>query len=174
MESPVSRSYVPRVAFRLRSPTTFVLQADQLTPDKIAEVQEVFSLYDKDGDGCVTTKELGPVLRSLGFNPSEAEITSMLEVYDTDGSGSLDFNEFLAMIPRLSGNVDTEEGLDEAFRVWDKEGSGTLSAAELRHIMTNLGEKLTEEEVDEMISCAEADAQGEITYKEFIKVLLSE
>ena len=69
------------------------------------------------------------------------------------------------MIPRLSGNVDTEEGLDEAFRVWDKEGSGTLSAAELRHIMTNLGEKLTEEEVDEMISCAEADAQGEITYK---------
>ena len=83
----------------------------------------------------------------------------------TAGSGSLDFNEFLAMMPRLSGNVDTEEGLDEAFRVFDKEGNGSLSAAELRHIMTNLGEKLTEEEVDEMINSAEADAQGEISYK---------
>jgi calmodulin len=42
---------------------------------------------------------------------------------------------------------DTEDDIIEAFRVFDKDGNGTISAAELRHVMTNLGEKLTDEEV---------------------------
>ena len=48
-------------------------------------------------------------------------------------------------------DTDTEEELVEAFKVFDRDGNGYISAAELRHVMTNLGEKLTEEEVDEMI-----------------------
>ena len=49
------------------------------------EVQEVFSLFDKDGDGAIVIKELGPVLRSLGYNPAEAEIDKLMEEYDADG-----------------------------------------------------------------------------------------
>ena len=64
--------------------------------------------------------------------------------------------------PRTRESADYVE---EAFRVFDKEGLGSLSAAELRHIMTNLGEKLSEEEVELMLSCADADAQGKIVYK---------
>jgi len=148
--------------------------ADQLTTDQIAEVQEVFSLFDKDGDGNITMKELGPVLRSLGYNPSEAEINQLLLDYDNDGSGALDFSEFLTMLPKIQRTGDSEEEVEEAFRVFDKEASGSMSAAELRHVMTNMGEKLTEEEVDEMISFADTDAQGEINYKDFLKLLLSE
>ncbi len=48
--------------------------ADQLTEEQIAEFKEAFSLFDKDGDGCITTKELGTVMRSLGQNPTEAEL----------------------------------------------------------------------------------------------------
>ena len=51
----------------------------------LAEVQEVFSLFDKDGDGAIVIKELGPVLRSLGYNPAETEIDKMMEEYDADG-----------------------------------------------------------------------------------------
>ena len=50
-------------------------------------------------------------------------------------------------------------------RVFDKECHGQIGAAELRHIMTNMGEKLTEEQVEEMLAFADADAQGEINYK---------
>merc|ERR1712060_688546 len=56
-----------------------------------------------------------------------------------------------SLMARKMKDTDSEEELKEAFRVFDKDGNGFISAAELRHIMTNLGEKLTDEEVDEML-----------------------
>lgn len=49
------------------------------------EFKEAFSLFDKDGDGTITTKELGTVMRSLGQNPTEAELQDMISEVDTDG-----------------------------------------------------------------------------------------
>lgn len=63
----------------------FYLQADQLTEEQIAEFKEAFSLFDKDGDGTITTKELGTVMRSLGQNPTEAELQDMINEVDADG-----------------------------------------------------------------------------------------
>ncbi|KAF6350898.1 calmodulin 1 [Rhinolophus ferrumequinum] len=56
--------------------------ADQLTEEQIAEFKEAFSLFDKDGDGTITTKELGTVMRSLGQNPTEAELQDMINEVD--------------------------------------------------------------------------------------------
>ena len=125
--------------------------ADQLTEEQIAEFKEAFSLFDKDGDGTITTKELGTVMRSLGQNPTEAELQDMINEVDADGNGTIDFPEFLTLMARKMKDTDSEEEILEAFKVFDKDGNGFISAAELRHVMTNLGEKLTDEEVDEMI-----------------------
>ena len=56
--------------------------------------------------------------------------------------------------------------------MFDKDGNGFISAAELRHVMTNLGEKLTDEEVDEMIREADIDGDGQINYEEFVKMMM--
>ena len=80
------------------------------------------------------------------------------------GNGTIDFPEFLTMMARKMKDTDTEEELKEAFRVFDKDGNGFISAAELRHVMTNLGEKLTDEEVDEMIREADIDGDGQVNY----------
>ncbi|XP_052124155.1 uncharacterized protein LOC127749557 [Frankliniella occidentalis] len=61
--------------------------ADQLTEEQIAEFKEAFTLFDKDGSGSITTKELGTVMRSLGQNPTEAELQDMINEVDADGSG---------------------------------------------------------------------------------------
>ncbi|XP_074567121.1 calmodulin-like [Curcuma longa] len=147
--------------------------AEQLTDDQIAEFKEAFSLFDKDGDGCITTKELGTVMRSLGQNPTEAELQDMINEVDADGNGTIDFPEFLNLMARKMKDTDSEEELKEAFRVFDKDQNGFISAAELRHVMTNLGEKLTDEEVDEMIREADVDGDGQINYEEFVKVMMA-
>uniref|UniRef100_A0AAY5L5R3 Calmodulin 1b n=1 Tax=Esox lucius TaxID=8010 RepID=A0AAY5L5R3_ESOLU len=131
----------------------------------LTEFKEAFSLFDKDGDGTITTKELGTVMRSLGQNPTEAELQDMINEVDADGNGTIDFPEFLTMMARKMKDTDSEEEIREAFRVFDKDGNGYISAAELRHVMTNLGEKLTDEEVDEMIREADIDGDGQVNYE---------
>ena len=88
-------------------------------------------------------------MRSLGQNPTEAELQDMINEVDSDQNGTIDFPEFLTMMAKKIQDTDTEEEIREAFKVFDKDGNGYISAAELRHVMTNLGEKLTDEEVGE-------------------------
>ncbi|RRT35114.1 hypothetical protein B296_00051752, partial [Ensete ventricosum] len=157
--------------------------AEQLTDDQISEFKEAFSLFDKDGDGLYRSElcvqmvleimELGTVMRSLGQNPTEAELQDMINEVDADGNGTIDFPEFLNLMARKMKDTDSEEELKEAFRVFDKDQNGFISAAELRHVMTNLGEKLTDEEVDEMIREADVDGDGQINYDEFVKIMMA-
>jgi len=77
-----------------------------------------------------------------------------------NSDAAIDFPEFLSLMSRKMRDTDTEEELIEAFKIFDRDGNGFISAAELRHVMTNLGEKLTDEEIDEMIR--EADIDGEV------------
>nr|BBN51000.1 yellow cameleon X 1.60 [synthetic construct] len=149
----------------------FVTAARMHTEEQIAEFKEAFSLFDKDGDGTITTKELGTVMRSLGQNPTEAELQDMINEVDADGDGTIYFPEFLTMMARKMKYTDSEEEIREAFRVFDKDGNGYISAAELRHVMTNLGEKLTDEEVDEMIREADIDGDGQVNYEEFVQMM---
>ena len=81
------------------------------------------------------------------------------------GDGEIDFNEFLAMMTNQSKNLDYADELLEAFRVFDQDGDGFISAEELKFLMCNLGEKLTQEEVNEMIAEADTDGDGQVNYQ---------
>ena len=77
------------------------------------------------------------------------------------------------MMARKMKDTDSEEEIREAFRVFDKDGNGFISAAELRHVMTNLGEKLTDEEVDKMIQKADSAGTGQVDYEKFLNMMTS-
>ncbi|XP_053384693.1 uncharacterized protein LOC123536689 [Mercenaria mercenaria] len=146
--------------------------AENLTEEQTAELNEAFSLFDKDGDGTITVNELGTVMRSLGQNPTDADLQDMINEVDANGNGTIDFPEFLTLMANKMKDKDTEEAeMIEAFKVFDRDGNGKISAAELRHVMTNLGEKLTDDEVREMIREGDADGDGQIDYEEFAKMM---
>ncbi|XP_051157313.1 calmodulin-beta-like isoform X3 [Leptopilina boulardi] len=144
-----------------------------LSEDQVAEFKEAFMLFDKDEDGTITMAELGVVMRSLGQRPSETELRDMVNEVDQDGNGTIEFNEFLQMMSKKMKGADGEDELREAFRVFDKNNDGSISSMELRHVMTNLGEKLSEEEVDDMIKEADLDGDGMVNYEEFVTILTS-
>ena len=98
--------------------------ADQLTEEQTAEFKEAFALFDKDGDGTISTKELGTVMNSLGQKPTIAELEAMIKEVDIDGNGEIDFGEFLTMMAKKLKETDLEEDIREAFRVFDIKNSG--------------------------------------------------
>uniref|UniRef100_A0A7N8YN03 Calmodulin 1a n=1 Tax=Mastacembelus armatus TaxID=205130 RepID=A0A7N8YN03_9TELE len=85
---------------------SFILYATVFSPCVHPEFKEAFSLFDKDGDGTITTKELGTVMRSLGQNPTEAElqdmineeVDEMIREADIDGDGQVNYEEFVQMM----------------------------------------------------------------------------
>ncbi|XP_072461729.1 calmodulin-like [Notamacropus eugenii] len=145
--------------------------ANQLTEEQTTEFKETFSLFDKDGDDNTTTKELGTVMRSLGQNPTETELQDMINEVGANGKGTIDFPEFLIMMARKMRDTDREEEIRETFHVFEKDGNGYIGATELHHEMKNLGEKLTDEEVDDMIREADTGGDGQVNYKEFVQIM---
>uniref|UniRef100_A0A453FRP2 EF-hand domain-containing protein n=1 Tax=Aegilops tauschii subsp. strangulata TaxID=200361 RepID=A0A453FRP2_AEGTS len=113
--------------------------ADQLSEEQIGEFKEAFSLFDKDGDGSITTKELGTVMRSLGQNPTEAELQDMINEVDADGNGTIDFPEFLNLMLRQVmtnlGEKLSEEEVEEMVREADVDGDGQINYDEFVKVM---------------------------------------
>merc|ERR1712063_66393 len=128
---------------------------------------------DKDGDGTISTAELKPIMICLGEKPTEENLKEMIAMADKDGNGSVDLPEFLELMARKLRDTDTEAELIEAFKVFDKDGDHKISNEELRRVMTQFGEKLSDEEVDEMIKEGDVDHDGEIDYAEFVKMMVA-
>jgi len=147
--------------------------AENLSDEKIAEFRAAFEIFDKDKDGKISKKELGTVMRNLGQNPSEVELTEMINEVDIDGNGTIDFREFLGLMVRKMKDSDIDEELFEAFKVFDRDGNGYITSHELKNVMISLGEYLTPDEVDELVKEADLDGDGQINYEEFIKLMMS-
>jgi len=142
-----------------------------LSEDQVAEFKEAFMLFDKDHDGRITEAELGVVMRSLGQKPTETDLRGMVKEVDKDGNGSIEFDEFLLMMARKLRAVDGEEEMHQAFKVFDKNGDGFITFDELKRVMCSIGERLTDEEIEDMIKEADLNGDKKIDYKEFITII---
>ncbi|VDP20611.1 unnamed protein product [Soboliphyme baturini] len=111
-------------------------------------------MFDKDSNGTINTRELGVAMRTLGLNPTEDEILNIINEFDVDGNGKIDFAEFCQMM-----------------KVFDKDGNGFITAQEFKHFMTTMGERFTEEEVDEIIKEVDKDGDEQIDYEEFVQMI---
>lgn len=86
------------------------------------------------------------MMRSLGQSPTEAELQDMINEVDPEGTGSIDFPEFLSLMARKMKDTNVEDELREAFAVFDKNGDGFLNLKELRYCVTQMGERMTDNE----------------------------
>jgi len=143
-----------------------------LSDEQIAEFKEAFSVFDKKGDGIVTTKELETVMKSLGLNPSESELKSMLKDVDDDGNGTLDFVDFVAQMSKKMKDVESPAEILDAFKMFDKSGNGKISIEDLKNVMTKLGAGMSDDEVEEILKDANPDGEGNVNYSEFVKVIM--
>jgi len=142
-----------------------------ITPQQRAELQEAFRLFDKNGDGKISSKELKDVMTQLGQKPTDKEVADMIKSVDQDHNGTIEFDEFVQlMADKLSGTIDDAEML-AAFKQFDKNGDGKITKQELKEAMHNLGQKLSDQEIEEMIKGADKNNDGSVDYKEFVAMM---
>ncbi|XP_006218631.1 myosin light chain 6B-like [Vicugna pacos] len=148
----------------------------EFNKDQLEEFKEAFELYDRVGDGKIQFSQCGDVMRALGHNPTNAEVLRVMGNPKSDElkSRRVDFETFLPMLQAVAKNRDKGSYQDylEGLRVFDKEGNGKVMGAELRHVLTTLGERMTEEEVETVLAGHE-DINGCINYEAFLKHILS-
>ena len=147
--------------------------SNRLNEDQIEEYRQAFSLFAKNGTDRIRTRDLGTLMRSVGQFVTDSDLIDMANRFDMDMNGTIDVKNFLSLMTHVASDGDNEEELRAAFRAFDDGGRGTIPAAALRHIMTSLGDKLPEDEVDEMMREANIDSDGVINYEEFVTMMMT-
>merc|ERR1711998_741734 len=142
-----------------------------LTEEQKQEIREAFDLFDTDGAGCIDAKELKVAMRALGFAPKKEEVRKMISDIDKDGDGTIDFDEFMMMLTAKMGEKDSREEIIKAFRLFDDDETGRISFKNLKRVARELGETMTDEELQEMVDEADRDGDGEINEEEFLRIM---
>merc|ERR1712178_67520 len=144
---------------------------NELTEEQKQEIREAFDLFDTDGSGAIDAKELKVAMRALGFEPKKDEIRKMISDIDKDGDGTIDFDEFMMMMTAKMAEKDSREEIIKAFRLFDDDQTGKITFKNLKRVAKELGENMTDEELQEMIDEADRDADGEINEEEFLRIM---
>ena len=142
--------------------------------EDLEEHRDAFGLFDKLGDGKVECGEIGDMLRALGLNPTQVDVKKVIADIDPSGQKRISFEEFIPIFTTQRKKVMAAgfEHFSEGFRVFDRDNNGTVSVAEIRHLLTSLGEKLSDSEVDMLVQGME-DKNGKINYEEFVRTVIN-
>lgn len=146
-----------------------------LSARQIHDIIEAFNTFDKDGDGRIDASEIASVFSVVeGGATSQQEIQELLRLADKDGDGCVDLAEFLSIHDAAEAMCVCTgiEGLKEAFRVFDVDRNGVISADELLRVMKGLGdENVTLQDCVNMIKGVDSDGDGCVDFPEFERMM---
>ncbi|KAI8393446.1 uncharacterized protein BYT42DRAFT_6636 [Radiomyces spectabilis] len=144
-----------------------------LSSQKRQELKEMFTSFDKNGDGKLSPSELEKMLQFTGIQTND--VPSMLKNVHTDSEGNLSFEEFAKLMrPTLSDPIRLSAKqleLKEAFDAFDRDGDGVINAAELKLMMQELGDRITQEEAEQLIHDADKNHDGVVNFEEFSQMM---
>lgn len=137
--------------------------------EKLDEYKEAFDMFDKDHSGTISVDEIAKIMKNFGNPMSKDEIREMIKDIDTSGDGELDFDEFVTLMQRQEVVEDDDDEVLRAFKSFDKDQNGYITNNEFRYILTKLGERFTDQEVDTLFRECDLNDDGRLDYEEFIE-----
>ncbi|CAH8253615.1 unnamed protein product [Arabidopsis lyrata] len=148
------------------------LQKARSGKTEIRELEAVFKKFDVNGDGKISSKELGAIMASLGHEVPEEELEKAITEIDRKGDGYINFEEFVELNTKGMDQNDVLENLKDAFSVYDIDGNGSISAEELHEVLRSLGDECSIAECRKMIGGVDKDGDGTIDFEEF-KIMMT-
>ena len=142
-----------------------------LTEEQRQEIKEAFDLFDTDGSGAIDSKELKVAMRALGFEPNKDDIKRMIAELDVSNNGTIEFSAFVDLMTLKMSDRDPREEMLKAFRLFDEDETGRISFKNLKRVAKELGENMSDEEIQEMIEEADRDGDNEINEDDFVRIM---
>lgn len=142
-----------------------------LDEEQIEELREAFNLFDTEHAGTIDARELKAALRALGFEVKKEDVRRMLADVGKDPTQPIDFNEFCEMMRGRMPDKNSRAEICKVFALFDEDNTGKISFRNLKRIVHELGETLTDEELQEMIEEADRDGDGLICPDDFYRVM---
>ena len=138
------------------------------------ELEEIFVLFDRTGEGCIEVAQIKDVLRSAGLNPQGTDLAKLEEDYNS--KGTIQFPEFCAIYKEMKEKPQPAmEDFMEFFNIFDREKSGVIESLQLRAFLCMKGDsRLTEAEVESIVKPIEDTKKEVIPYKDLITLVMSE
>ncbi|XP_006762895.1 PREDICTED: centrin-4 [Myotis davidii] len=143
----------------------------ELNETQKQEIKEAFDLFDIDGSGTIDVKELKIAMRALGFEPKKEEVKKLIAEIDKEGTGTISFEDFFAIMSLKMSEKDEKEELLKAFKLFDDDATGSITLNNIKRVAKELGETLTDDELQEMLDEADRDGDGEINEDEFLRMM---
>jgi len=143
----------------------------ELTEEQLTGIHEAFAIFDDEKNGFIPLKDLKLAMRALGFEPRRDEINKLATIYDKSGTGTISSEDFLNLMSEKISDKGTKEEILKAFRLFDDDQTGRISFKNLKRVAVELGENLTDEELQEMIQEADQDNDGEVNQEEFLRIM---
>jgi len=142
-----------------------------LTEEQKQEIKEAFDLFDTDKTGTIDYHELKVAMRALGFDVRKVEVLEIMREYDRENTGQIEYHDFLDIMTQKINDRDPTEEILKAFKLFDEDSTGRISLKNLRRVAKELGENLTDEELQAMIDEFDKDQDGEINEQEFLNIM---
>ncbi|KAH3742641.1 Calmodulin protein 11 [Pelomyxa schiedti] len=141
--------------------------------EKDRDLKQVFDMFDRNHDGKISTSEIADVLRALNQDPNDYDIEGMISEVDTDNNGTVEFEEFKAMMAKAEQTEEQKENdLRKAFNVFDLDQDGFITKEELKAGMVRLGETdIKDDQIRAMIKDADINGDGKIDFAEFCRMM---
>ena len=143
-----------------------------LTEDEVLEIKEAFDLFDKDHSGTIDTDELKQALGNLGIDAKNQTLQNMMNDIDKNQSGTIDFDEFIEMMTAKMSDKDTPEDLRKVFDLFiGDDNADKIELKHLKRVAKELGENMSDDELNEMIVRADTDKDGKVSFDEFYAIM---
>ena len=160
-------------------PTAVKKRRFELTDDQRQEIREAFELFDSDKNGLLDPHEVKVSMRALGFDVKKDEVMRLLEdmgLQQRDQHQQLlcDLHSFTDIMSEKFAQRDPRQEMIKAFQLFDEQNTGKINLRSLRRVARELGENLTDDELQAMIEEFDKDGDGEINLEEFLAIMLND
>ncbi len=145
----------------------------ELTEEQKQEVREAFDLFDTDKSGSIDYHELKVAMRALGFEVKKEEVQRIMNEYDRTNSGEIGFDDFMEIMTQKIADRDPTEEMMKAFRLFDDDNTGKISLKNLKRVAKELGENMSDAELQAMVDEFDRDGSGDINQDEFLAIMKS-